>query len=70
MAPPGVDFDVLVGGHLSRLGTKEDVQIKVDFFADVLAGVELALATVSVSDVVIGTGVIDGPNAGNTMCVW
>ena len=58
---------MLVGGHISRLGTKEDVQLKVDFFADVLAGVKLALTTVSASDVAIGTAVADGPNAGNTM---
>ena len=68
--PPDVDFDVLVGGHFSRLGTKEDVQTKVDFFADVLSGAELALAAVSASDLAIGTGVADGPNAGNTMCVF
>lgn len=67
-----VDFDVLVSGHLSRLGTKEDVQIKVEFFADILAGAELGLATVSASDVVVGTGVFDpaNANAGNSWCVW
>ncbi|CAN0348114.1 unnamed protein product, partial [Laminaria digitata] len=63
-----VDFDVLVGGHLSRLGTKEDVQMKVDFFADVLAGAELGEATVPFSDVVMVTGIFDpsNPNARNT----
>ncbi|CAN0341988.1 unnamed protein product, partial [Laminaria digitata] len=63
-----VDFDVLVGGHVSRLGTKEDVQIKVDFFADIQAGAEFALSTVSASDVAAGTGVFDptNANAGNT----
>ncbi|CAM9331751.1 unnamed protein product, partial [Laminaria digitata] len=66
-----LNFDVLVGGHVSRLGTKEDVQIKVDFFADVLAGAELGLATVAVSDVAFGTGVFDptNPHAGNSWCV-
>ncbi|CAM9795943.1 unnamed protein product, partial [Laminaria digitata] len=66
-----IDFDVLVGGHVSRLGTKEDVQLKVDFFADVLAGAELGVATVTLSDVVIGTGIFDpsNPNTGNTWCV-
>ncbi|CAM9438414.1 unnamed protein product, partial [Laminaria digitata] len=66
-----VDFDVLVGGHLTRLGTKEDVQIKVDFFADILEGAQLGLATISVPDVASGTGVFDpaNPNAGNTWCV-
>lgn len=66
-----VDFDVLVGGHISRLGTKEDIQIKVDFFADILAGAELGVATVSASDVAVGTGafVPINANAGNTWCV-
>ncbi|CAN0454862.1 unnamed protein product, partial [Laminaria digitata] len=64
------DFDVLVGGHVSRLGTKEDVQIKVDFFADIQAGAEFAISTVSASDVAAGTGVFDptNANAGNTWC--
>lgn len=71
MKPPDVDFDVLVGGHLTRLGTKEDIQIKVDFFADILEGAQLGLATISVPDVATGTGVFDpaNPNAGNTWCV-
>ena len=66
------DFDVLVGGHLTRLGTKEDVQVKVDFFAHVLAGAESGLATVSFADVVAGTGIGDpsNPNVGNTWCVF
>lgn len=32
------DFDVIVGGHLTRMGTKEDVQRQRDFFGDVLEG--------------------------------
>lgn len=57
-----------MGGHLGRLGTKEDVQVKVDFFADVLAGAESGLAIVSFADVFMGTGVADpsNPNVGNT----
>lgn len=67
----GYDFDVLVGGHLTRLGTKEDAQIKVDYFADILAGAELGISTVMVSDIVMGTGIGDptNPNFGNTWCV-
>lgn len=66
-----IDFDVLVGGHLTRLGTKEDVQIKVDFFADIVEGAKLGLASVSVADVVAGTGINDptNPNSGNSWCV-
>ncbi|CAN0345840.1 unnamed protein product, partial [Scytosiphon promiscuus] len=30
------DFDVLVAGHFTRLGTKADVELNKDFFADVL----------------------------------
>ena len=69
--PPDVDFDVLVGGHFSRLGTKEDAQAVVDFFDDILAGTQLGLATVSLSDISIGTRVADpdSPTAGNTVCV-
>ncbi|CAN0467196.1 unnamed protein product, partial [Scytosiphon promiscuus] len=63
-----MDFDVLVSGHLSRLGTKEDVQIKVDFSTDILAGAQLGLASVSAADVAAGTGFRDptNPNAGNS----
>lgn len=66
-----MDFDVLVAGHLTRLGTKDDIQIKVDFFADILAGAQLGLASVSAADVAAGTGVNDptNPNAGNSWCV-
>lgn len=59
---------MLVGGHLSRLGTKADVQVAVDFFADVVAGGEAGNAAVAFSDVIAGTGVADptNPNFGNT----
>ncbi|CAM9117234.1 unnamed protein product, partial [Ectocarpus sp. 8 AP-2014] len=62
------DFDVLVAGHLSRLGTKADVQLNNDFFADVLEGARSGLATVSPDDIGAGTGIFDptNPNAGNT----
>lgn len=65
------DFDLLVAGHLTRLGTKEDVQAEVDYMADILAGAEFALSTVSVADIGMGTGVGDptNPNFGNTWCV-
>ena len=32
------DFDVLVAGHLSRMGTKADAQRNKDFYDDVLEG--------------------------------
>lgn len=63
------DFDVLVAGHLTRLGTKNDVQDYIDFFADVLAGVEAGFAATPFGDVFVGSGVTDptNPNAGN---IW
>ena len=33
------DLDVLVAGHLTRTGTKEDVYTQMDYFNDVLEGV-------------------------------
>ncbi|CAB1110556.1 unnamed protein product [Ectocarpus sp. CCAP 1310/34] len=61
------DMDVLVGGHLSRMGTKADVQLNKDFYDDVLEGARTGVTTVSVADVISGTGVFDpsNPNAGN-----
>lgn len=37
------DFDVLVGGHLTRTGTRQDVYTQVAYFNDVLEGVRLVL---------------------------
>lgn len=64
----GKDFDVLVGGHLSRLGNKTDVQRAVDFFADVVAGAEESVAVVTIPGTIVGTGIADpaNPNFGNT----
>lgn len=66
--PVEYDFDILVSGHLTRLGDKADVETKIDFFDDILEGARLGLASVSVTDVVVGTGIMDpaNPNAGNT----
>ncbi|CAM9691667.1 unnamed protein product [Scytosiphon promiscuus] len=65
------DFDILVAGHFTRLGTKADVELNKDFFADVLEGAKTAIATVSADDVAAGTGVFDptNPNAGNILFV-
>lgn len=58
---------MLVCGHITRLGTKEDVQVQVDFYADVLAGVTLGFSTISFTDIAIGIGIGDptSPNLGN-----
>eukprot|EP00903_Cladosiphon_okamuranus_P020686 g18993.t2 len=68
----GKDFDVLVGGHLSRLGNKADVQRAVDFFVDLVAGSEAGVAVVTIPDIVAGTGVADpaNPNFGNTWLMF
>eukprot|EP00752_Nemacystus_decipiens_P002140 g2039.t1 len=62
------DFDVLVAGHLTRMGTKADVQLNKDFYDDVLEGARSGLAAVSSDDIAAGTGIFDpnNPNAGNT----
>lgn len=65
------DFDVLVTGHLTRLGTKEDVQVEIDFYAHVLEGALAAAETTPLADVIAGTGVFEPGNAneGNIWCV-
>ena len=41
------DFDTLVGGHLTRLGTPEDVQIQKEYFQDIQASAGKANQEVS-----------------------
>jgi glyoxylase-like metal-dependent hydrolase (beta-lactamase superfamily II) len=40
------EFDVFVGGHLTRLGTREDVQIQKEYISDIVANAGTALQTV------------------------
>ena len=40
------DFEVFVGGHLTRLGTREDVEIQKEYFADMMANAGTALQSV------------------------
>lgn len=42
----GFDFDVFVGGHVSRLGTRQDVEIQKQYINDVRANAMYALQTV------------------------
>ncbi|CAN0337893.1 unnamed protein product, partial [Discosporangium mesarthrocarpum] len=60
-------FDVLVAGHITRLGTKQDVKDTLEFYGDVIDGTLMGLSTVP--DVSTGTGVgtPGNPNFGN---VW
>jgi glyoxylase-like metal-dependent hydrolase (beta-lactamase superfamily II) len=41
------DFDTYIGGHLTRLGTVEDVQIQKEYFADIQASAGKANQEVS-----------------------
>lgn len=56
-----------MGGHLSRVGTKEDVQTTIDYMDHILEGCEYGVATVGIGDIIMGTGTGDpaNPNAGN-----
>ncbi|CAM9874646.1 unnamed protein product, partial [Choristocarpus tenellus] len=63
------DFDIIVGGHISRLGTKEDVKTMIDFFADVTQGAIEGLAVTSAADIAARTGVFDPTNA-NAGNIW
>lgn len=40
------EFDVFVGGHLTRLGTREDVEIQKEYFGDMIANAGTALKSV------------------------
>jgi glyoxylase-like metal-dependent hydrolase (beta-lactamase superfamily II) len=54
-----IDFTKLVGGHVSRWGTKADVQVQLDFMKDLRAAATTALATTN-----FGEG-LDPADAGN-----
>jgi glyoxylase-like metal-dependent hydrolase (beta-lactamase superfamily II) len=43
----GYDFDTLVAGHLTRLGSREDVEVQRDYVRDVRAACEAALRSVN-----------------------
>ena len=45
------NFDTFVGGHLTRLGTREDVQIQKQFVIDLINASSRANAAVSFSDI-------------------
>jgi glyoxylase-like metal-dependent hydrolase (beta-lactamase superfamily II) len=45
------DFDVLVGGHLTRLGTVEDVKIQQEYFQDIQASAAKANQEVSFMEI-------------------
>jgi glyoxylase-like metal-dependent hydrolase (beta-lactamase superfamily II) len=45
-----IDFDKLVGGHVSRWGTKADVQVQLDFMNDLRSAAATALKTTKFTD--------------------
>lgn len=46
------DWDVLVSGHVTRLGSRADVEVQNEFVADLQVAAGTALGTVQVNDVV------------------
>lgn len=52
-------FETFVGGHLTRLGTRDDVQIAKDYLSDVRAAAGQALATVDFFAVIGEIGFLD-----------
>jgi glyoxylase-like metal-dependent hydrolase (beta-lactamase superfamily II) len=48
------DWDVMVAGHVTRLGTREDVELQREFLQDLRAAALEGLQTVQVNDVVQG----------------
>lgn len=61
------DFDVLVAGHVARLGTREDVEVQREYVMDLKAHATEAIETVDISRVFEEAGVADPsrPGAGN-----
>ena len=50
------DFDMFVGGHLTRLGTYLDVEVQKQYFDDIVANGAIAHSTVNFSQIAQQTG--------------
>eukprot|EP00300_Choanocystis_sp_HF-7_P002591 c11957_g1_i1.p1 GENE.c11957_g1_i1~~c11957_g1_i1.p1 ORF type:complete len:425 (+),score=87.72 c11957_g1_i1:301-1575(+) len=46
-----IDFDVLVPGHVNKLGTRQDVILQKEYLLDILAAAQTAMSRVSFVDV-------------------
>jgi glyoxylase-like metal-dependent hydrolase (beta-lactamase superfamily II) len=46
------EFETFVGGHLTRLGTREDVEAQREFIADLRSNAETAIETVEIGPIV------------------
>jgi glyoxylase-like metal-dependent hydrolase (beta-lactamase superfamily II) len=55
------DFDTIVAGHLTRLGTREDVEIQREFVSDLEKAAANANQNVSFSDIANQIGSFDNP---------
>ncbi|MGH2374706.1 MAG: MBL fold metallo-hydrolase, partial [bacterium] len=49
-------FETFIGGHLTRLGTRQDVRIQMEYFNDVRANAKKALQTVDFMGIARETG--------------
>jgi glyoxylase-like metal-dependent hydrolase (beta-lactamase superfamily II) len=50
----GYDFDHLVSGHVTRTGTRQDVQVQLEYLADLRQTAEAALRSVDLVDTMAG----------------
>ena len=62
-------FETFAGGHLTRLGTRDDVEIAKDYIGDVRAASFEALATVDFNAVIPDIGFLD-PNDPSFLNQW
>jgi hypothetical protein len=50
------DFDTFVGGHLTRLGTREDIQIQREFITDLINASSRANQNVTFAEIIQSVG--------------
>jgi glyoxylase-like metal-dependent hydrolase (beta-lactamase superfamily II) len=63
-----IDFDVLSGGHLTRLGSKKDVEVNLEYTKDVMAAAMSAVKTLTnFTDIL---SVINNPAAAEAGNLW
>jgi hypothetical protein len=55
------DFDTIVAGHLTRLGTREDAEVQREFVSDLERAAANANQNVSFNDIANQIGSFDNP---------
>lgn len=67
-----LDWEILVGGHLSRTGTKADVELQIRLYKDINDGAARALGSVDLNPIAFATGAFSpgNANAGNLWLVF